>query len=159
MHCDAVLNAGLSGGIKDVAREDIIAGSEYCECDMDLTAVGFAKGEKPGSQRVVPADEKLLLSARSVKGIKTGRLGTGDLFLSDKALKAQFSKEFAVNAFDMESAAAAGVCLRYDIPFISVRKISDDAENGAEQYREMNERCELDLTAVIFDVAEKYITL
>ena len=37
---DLILNAGLSGAIQKLRREDMIAVETYVECDYDLTAIG-----------------------------------------------------------------------------------------------------------------------
>lgn len=152
----AVLNAGLSGGVKGVRREDFVAGSSYVECDFDLTALGLPIGQKPGQDYIYNADETLLRLVLMSDGIHSGRLGTGDLFLTDKEKKDLFDGLFDLTAFDMETAAIASVCHKADIPFVSVRKISDDADaEGAEAYREMNERAESSLTEVLASVIDR----
>ncbi|MGN0469264.1 MAG: 5'-methylthioadenosine/S-adenosylhomocysteine nucleosidase [Acutalibacteraceae bacterium] len=155
---DAILNAGLSGAISSVRREDIVAGSEYIECDFDLRAIGYDLAVKPdGEIYIHKADEKLLSTVLSLDeyNIKKGRLGTGDLFLTDKDKKAEFKALFSLTAFDMESAAIACICGKNDIPFLSIRKISDDADDAsALDYREMNNRCEDILTRILVAVIE-----
>ncbi len=152
---DIILNAGLSGAVSACRREDIIAGNSYVECDMDLTAIGYAPGSKPGCPIVYEADEALLSICKEL-GIKDMRLGTGDVFLADKVKKEYFFNTFAINAFDMESAAIACVCHKAGIPFISLRKISDDADDCAtDDYREMNDRAEESLTQVLDKVLAK----
>ena len=44
---DIILNAGLSGAISKVKREDIVVGTSYMQCDLDLTAIGYKLAEKP----------------------------------------------------------------------------------------------------------------
>ena len=149
-NCDIILNIGLSGAIKGIHRGDIIVGSEYLECDFDMVAVGLKPGEKPGQDFIYKADEKLLNLARncSIDGIR--RLGTGDLFLADKALKNKFDDLFDIYAFDMESAAIASVCYKANIPHLSIRKISDECdENACETYRELNNKKEIHLSEVL----------
>lgn len=151
-----ILNAGLSGAISSVRREDIVVGTEYIECDFDLRAIGYDLAVKPdGEEYIHKADEALLKAAMSLEkyNVKSGRLGTGDLFLSDSKKKHEFKELFGLCAFDMESAAIASVCKKNDVAFLSVRKISDDADDAsAESYREMNDRCEDELTRVIQEV-------
>ena len=56
----------------------------------------------------------------------------------------------------METAAIASVCYFDNIPFLSIRKISDTADDTAEtDYREMNDLCEMDLTKVLSEIIEK----
>lgn len=154
---DFILNAGLSGAISKCKREDIILGESYVECDFDLRSIGYALGEKPDGQKyILHADKTLLKLGKMSSGILTGKLGTGDIFLTDSILKKLYKDTFSVNAFDMESAAIASVCDKCNIPFLSIRKISDDADDSAvSNYREMNEREESCLTEVLINIISR----
>lgn len=147
---DYILNAGLSGAVTGLKKEDFVAGESYVECDFDLTPLGFKVGEKPGQDFVYEADKTLLHLVTQSKGIKTGKLGTGDFFLADEDKKKFYLDTFGICAFDMETAAIASVCHKAGIPMLSLRKISDDAGDAAsESYREMNDRAEDSLTMVL----------
>lgn len=148
--CDIILNIGLSGAIKNVHKNNIVVGSEYIECDFDLTAIGKKLGEKPGQDYLYSADSKLLELAKKCSIDSVCRLGTGDIFLADKILKDKYSDIFDVHAFDMETAAIASVCHKSEIPFLSIRKISDDCdESAAESYNDLNEKKEIHLSEVL----------
>ncbi len=153
---DCIFNAGLSGAISGVRRGDIVAGDSFVECDFDLTPLGLALGEKSdGVPYIYEADPALLALAKA-DDVTVGRLGTGDLFLTDPARKALYKETFGLTAFDMETAAIAGVCLRCSVPFLSLRQISDDADDASgEAYREMNDRAEDHLVRRLLAVAEK----
>lgn len=156
--CDTILNAGLSGAVSGFRREDLVAGTSYVECDFDLTAIGYAPGEKPDEESVHNADEKLIKYATNLENfhVKQGALGTGDIFLTDEGKKKFFKETFGITAFDMESAAIASVCSKNDVSFLSIRKISDDADDAsADDYREMNDRQEAVLAGVISEIIEK----
>ena len=150
-NADIILNAGLSGAVSRLCRGDIVAGESFIECDFDLTAIGYELGAKPdGDISLHKADEELLKKLLSLGGIKSGRFGTGDIFLSDNEKKKLFKEKFGVCAFDMETAAIACVCDRCGVPFLSVRKISDDADDSSgEDYREMNSRAESHLSDIL----------
>ena len=153
--CDIILNIGLSGAINNVKKGDIVAGSEYIECDFDLTAIGRQPGEKPDQIFLYPADKKLLSLAKNCRINCFKRLGTGDIFLADKNLKNYYKSVFDICAFDMESAAIAAVCHKTKIPHLSVRKISDDCEEGAaESYNELNVKAEIHLSEVLEDILQ-----
>lgn len=151
---DMILNAGLSGAVSGLKREDMIAGESYIECDFDLTAIGYAPGEKcDGQKSLLTADEKLLAYALESKGISKAKCGTGDIFLSDKAKKEYFKETFSIQSFDMETGAIASVCEKAGIPMLSLRKISDDADDASvEDYREMNDRKESCLTELLVSI-------
>lgn len=148
---NVILNAGLSGAVQKLRREDVVAAESYIECDFDLTAIGYAPGVKADKQNYLyRADKRLLSVASSFKGVKTGKTGTGDLFLADKERKNYFKETFGIDSFDMETAAIASVCDKCGVPFLSLRKISDDADDcSVSDYREMNERQELCLSELL----------
>ena len=147
---DCVLNAGLSGAIQHLRKGDVVAGTPYIECDFDLSAFGYPLGEKPGNVRYHTASDKLLEAAKSIDGVLTARLGTGDFFLADPVKKQEYKETFDIEAFDMETAAIASVCDRLETPFLSIRKISDDADDSATgSYRELNDLAEKALSEVL----------
>ncbi len=146
-----ILNAGLSGAVSGLKREDMVAAETYVECDYDLTAIGYDLGVKPdGQEYILKADEKLLSYALQSNGIIKTKVGTGDIFLTDSVRKKLYSDTFGIGAFDMETAAIASVCEKCGVPMLSVRKISDDADDcSVEDYREMNDRQEACLTELL----------
>ncbi len=153
---EVILNAGLSGAIHGLRRGDIVAGESFRECDFDLTAIGRAPGEKPEEPPYFVADKKLLALALSLPGVKKAALGTGDLFLADKEKSALFRSTFGIASFDMETAAIASVCYFSGIPFGSLRQISDDADDAAQNdYRQMNDQKKADLTELLSAWIEK----
>ena len=50
---DIILNAGLSGAVQKLRREDMIAVESYVECDYDLTAIGKPLGVKADGQKYI----------------------------------------------------------------------------------------------------------
>ncbi|MBR1811642.1 MAG: 5'-methylthioadenosine/S-adenosylhomocysteine nucleosidase [Clostridia bacterium] len=153
---DIILNAGLSGAVKGLKMGDVIAAERYVECDFDLTAIGRPLGTKPEQDYIYEADAHLLTLAASIDGVTTAPVGTGDLFLTDRKRKELYRDTFGICAFDMETAAIASVCHFEKIPFLSIRKISDNADDTAtDDYREMNDRKEADLTEVLVQIIEK----
>ena len=159
--CDIILNIGLSGAIKNLHKNDIVVGSEYLECDFDLTAIGRKLGEKPGQDCIYNADETLQSLVKNCSINNVCRLGTGDIFLADKVLKEKYASLFDICAFDMETGAIAGVCFKTQTPFVCIRKISDDCDESAyENYRELNNKKEIHLSEVLeeslFEIQENY---
>ncbi len=153
---DAVLNVGLSGAIQNVRKGFIVAGTEYTECDFDLTAIGYNLGVKPQDVYVYNADEKLVSLAKECSVDYFGKLGAGDIFLADSLLKAKYRDTFGICAFDMETGAIAAVCHKAQVPFLAIRKISDDCdENAVESYKELNDKKEVHLSEVAREMLEK----
>ncbi|MBQ7295506.1 MAG: 5'-methylthioadenosine/S-adenosylhomocysteine nucleosidase [Clostridia bacterium] len=158
-NADYILNAGLSGAVQKLKREDMIAAESFVECDFDLTAIGYGLGVKPdGQEYIYYPDEKLLSYALMSKGIIKAKTGTGDIFLTDKERKNLYKETFGIDSFDMETAAIAGVCHKCGVPMLSLRKISDDADDcSVEDYREMNERQESCLTELLINVLSRIL--
>lgn len=151
---DIILNAGLSGAVQKLRREDMIAVETYVECDFDMTAIGRELGVKPDGQKYIySADEKLMSYALASEGIIKAKAGTGDIFLTDKVKKELYRDTFGIESFDMETAAIAGVCDKCGVPMLSLRKISDDADDASvEDYTEMNNRQEACLTELLVNI-------
>ncbi len=156
---DIILNAGLSGAVQKLRREDMIAVETYVECDYDLTAIGKPLGVKADGQKYIySADEKLMSYALMSEGIIKAKAGTGDVFLTDKARKELYRNTFGIESFDMETAAIAGVCDKCGVPMLSLRKISDDADDASvEDYREMNDRQEACLTELLVNIFSRIL--
>ena len=156
---DYILNAGLSGAVQKLRREDMIAVESYVECDFDLTAIGYGLGVKADGQKYIyTADEKLLSYALMSEGIISAKAGTGDIFLTDKAKKELFRETFGIDSFDMETGAIAAVCDKCGVPMLSLRKISDDADDcSVEDYREMNNRQESCLTELVVNILTRIL--
>lgn len=153
---DILVNAGLSGAVSGVRRGDVLVGETYIECDFDITPTGRALGEKPDQKYLYLADEALLEKALDIGGVKSAAFGTGDFFLTDKKKGHLYKKLFNIKAFDMESAALASVSHFTHIPFLSIRKMSDNADDGAvSAYREMDEKQEADLSKILFALIDR----
>ena len=140
---DIILNAGLSGAVQKLRREDMIAVETYVECDYDLTAIGKPLGVKADGQKYIyEADEKLMSYALMSDGIIKAKAGTGDIFLREKVKKELQRDTFGIESFD-----------KCGIPMLSLRKISDDADDASvEDYREMNNRQEACLTELLVNI-------
>lgn len=134
--CDFLVNAGLSGGFDGVSKYDIVVGTEFVEHDFDLTAIGYKLSEKPGQCSRFVADKKLVDSVTELYPfVKTGLFVTGDSFISTADKHDVLAREFSPIACDMESAAFAYAAKLHNVPFISIRMISDGAnDDSADSY-------------------------
>ncbi len=154
---DGVINTGWSGAVSGVYKGDIIVSDSCVECDFDLTPIGRLPGQKPGQEEYIYKSHKALYDAAvSVDGFKHGNLGTGDFFLTDKERRDRYKEIFNISAFDMESGALAAVCHFFKAPFISIRKISDSADDVS--VNEYTDALASDTTAfsdIILKVLEK----
>lgn len=131
---DAMLSFGLSGGISGVARGEFTVGTEYIEHDFDLTPLGYELCEKPLQNYVYKGDERIIdLFTDMYPFIKKGVVVSGDSFICDDGKRNFLKDRFNAMSCDMESAAAAYVSEIAKIPFVTLRKISDDAGSDANE--------------------------
>ena len=84
------------------------------------------------------ADAELVEKARAaceeaVPGIQvfTGRVVSGDQFISDKKVKARIIGQFGGMCTEMEGAAIAQAAWLNQIPFVIIRAVSDKADDSA----------------------------
>jgi nucleoside phosphorylase len=77
----------------------------------------------------------LALSAETEHTLHSGRIVTGDQFLTQKELHDYhyLTTELAGDAVEMEGAAVGFVCAVNAIPFLLIRTISDKADDEADQ--------------------------
>jgi len=148
--CQMIINSGLSGGISGVQRGEYTAGTKYIEHDFDLTPIGYKEYAKPGQEYIYSSDDYLLDIYTSIDGMIPGVMVCGDSFICSEEKRTHLKNSLQAVSCDMESAAVASVCFKAQIPFISVRRISDDAGDDAHSsYTQMNDLAERDLVDVV----------
>ncbi len=140
-NADVIINTGCAGALdKELTIGDMVISKDAVEHDLDTSAIGFKKGEHPFMNiRFFEADENLIKRAEAaVKAvapdvnIKFGRICTGDQFISSKEKKAELIEEFQGACAEMEGASIAHVCYMYNIPFVIIRAISDQADDKGQ---------------------------
>lgn len=136
---DCIINTGIAGGMNsDVKVCDIVVSNEVLPHDLDLH---FLK-DYPPYCGIFKADEKLMSTAEQVCsefGVKSfrGRIVSGEAFVTSTALKNEIVSKFNPYAVDMESAAVGHCAFLNKMPFVSVRCISDNADDeGAMSFDE-----------------------
>lgn len=149
--CNILLNFGLSGGISGVKRGDITIPDRFLEHDFDLSGIGYKLCEKPSQKYIYSADKELIDTFKEIfPDAKLGTAVSGDCFVCDEELRNTLKEQFSAMSCDMETAAIAYVCDFAHIPFLSLRKISDDAGADADTlYREMNTTADAVLSDLI----------
>lgn len=138
---DAVINTGVAGSLRnEIDIADIVLSTDTLQHDMDATGFGYEPGVIPRmDQSVFRADEGLLSLAKEVcgnvipeVGIHTGRIVSGDQFISDTDKKKWLAEFFDGYCTEMEGAAIAQAAYLNNIPFLIIRAISDKADHSAE---------------------------
>ncbi len=135
---DAVINTGVAGAISsDVKIGDIVISSEALQHDFDTSAVGDEPGVISGlDTSIFKADNSLVSIAYDVVkelGLNAyvGRIASGDQFISAPDSKNRIYEMFSPLCCEMEGAAIAHACYLNRIPFVIIRAISDNAEEGS----------------------------
>ena len=111
---DLVVSLG-SAGSRALKQAEIYQASSIAYRDMDASPLGFEKGTTPFLD--LPAILPLPLR---IPGIHEARLSTGANIVSGEAYAA-----IAAEMVDMESYACLRACMRYEVPLIVLRGISD----------------------------------
>lgn len=128
---DALLNAGIAGGMNPAVRVcDVVISSEVLPHDLNLH---FLKDYPPYCD-VFPSDKALIQLAQKTCadfGVTShvGRIVSGEAFISDNAVKAEIQNRLQPYAVDMESAAVGHCAYLNEVPYVSIRCISDNADD------------------------------
>ncbi len=139
-----VLNIGVAGGLAGTKIKDIVIASGVAYSDVslvDIDAVPYGKmGDDP---LIVYPDSDLVNKAMRVlnhasRPYRKGNIVSGDSFVTKKAALAPILAVIPdVVACEMEGMAIAMTCHKFNVPFLSVRGISDlvEADDQGDAYR------------------------
>ena len=141
---ECVINTGIAGALApELSVGDIVISTDAVQHDVDTTVFGDAPGQIPDMEVYeFPADDRLvdaavfavqkLMSERTLTGkAMSGRILSGDIFLTDRERKLELRETFNGSCVEMEGAAIAQVAYLNQVPWIILRCISDQADNPA----------------------------
>lgn len=154
---DYVINAGVAGGMNTAVKVcDIVISTEVLPHDLDPHFLA----DYPPYCAVFKADDKIMDTAEKVCGEFSvnsfrGRIVSGEQFISDSAVKAAIQEKFAPYAVDMESAAVGHCCFLNEMPFASIRCISDNADDeGAMSFDEFEKIAAKRVAEIVLKMTE-----
>ena len=136
-----IINTGIAGSLQaQIDIGDIVISTDALYHDMDATIFGYRLGEVPQMGTLeFNADETLISLAKSSCEevnpdihVFTGRVISGDQFISNKEVKNKLIENFHGLCTEMEGAAIAHASFLNEIPFVIIRAISDKADDSAE---------------------------
>lgn len=137
---DTLINTGVAGSL-DAALDigDIVISTDAVQHDMDVSALGDPVGQIPRMDTFAfPADERLVqLAVQANEEANpdihtfTGRVVSGDQFVSDGAVKERIVTQFQAKCTEMEGAAIAQAAYLNKISCVIIRAISDKADNSS----------------------------
>ena len=136
-----VINIGSAGGYaQSLSVGDVVISDQVCHHDVDVTVFGYAMGQVPGMPATYAADTVLVAEAKAAVArldlvkAEVGLIGTGDSFMQDPVRVEKVRADFpALLAVEMEAAAVAQVCVKFETPFVVVRALSDIAGKESSQ--------------------------
>jgi len=162
---DGIINTGIAGSLKkEINIGDIVLSEDALQHDVDATGFGYALGQIPRMEEFsFQADKKLLQLARKCceqvnRDIQTftGRIVSGDQFISNKEKKEWLVTNFQGSCTEMEGAAIAQAAYLNHIPFLIVRAISDQADDSAKMsYEEFETQAILHSVKLILAVIKE----
>lgn len=136
---DIIINSGSAGSlVTQLNIGDIILPQKVCYYDVDLTEFGYAYGQIPKYPKKFKINNiiyKYFYKKKldSISILQKGLIITGDSFINNHShiniLKNKFPLAIAV---DMESAAIAQICYKFNIPCIIIKSISDSSDHNAK---------------------------
>ena len=137
---DVLINTGIAGSL-DAAIDigDMVISTDLVEHDMDATIFGDPLGQVPRMDTFsFPAEANLIEKAVAANeeanpDIKTftGRIVSGDQFVSSAEVKEKLVNNFQAKCTEMEGAAIAHAAYLNKVSCVIIRAISDKADNSA----------------------------
>lgn len=142
-HVRVVINTGVAGGLKPAEIGDIILARGIAYFDVSLTEIDDVPyGQMGDDPLLVKTDESLINKGEIVfkklnYQYRVGNLVSGDKFVtSSKDIRKIQRHVDDIIGVEMEGMAIALTCHKFNVPFISVRGISDiiDSKNQGKVY-------------------------
>ena len=134
-----VINYGTAGS-RELPIGELVDCTKFTQRDMNVTGLGFMQGQTPFENLIPTVLDYDHVEFNPIS--KKLRCGTGDNFVDNNI-------DSYSDVFDMEAYALAKVCYHYDIPFISFKYITDNAnehsagdwvDNCSDGVREFKEK-------------------
>ncbi|MCB8566119.1 5'-methylthioadenosine/adenosylhomocysteine nucleosidase [Fusobacterium ulcerans] len=158
---DIIISAGTAGGMeKTIKIFDTVISTQLAYHDVaDDILVEF----HPWLPSIYfNADEKLLAATKKIvqnqavnHPVIFGKMVTGESFI-DKNMREIINKKYAPLSVDMESASIAHVCYVNNIPFISIRTITDTASHsGVENFEQNCDKASIISKDIVLAVLEE----
>ena len=167
----AIINQGTAGGHTSTLRVyDIVLGTSTVNLGafksprrqtgagsnpldwtpLDLMASEGSASSDPNARRIsrFQADRALLAAALGAKAayargqVVEGVIGSSDMWNDELDRIARFHSEFGTTAEDMETASAAQIASLFNVPFLGVRVLSNNATNGGAHDPKTGEACQ-----------------
>ncbi len=137
-----IINTGIAGSLDSrVDIGDVVISVDAIYHDVDVTVFGYSRGEVPGMDTIAfPSDPEFreliknaVVHAADDIRVFSGRVVSGDCFVSSRSVKEFIKKTTDGLCVEMEGAAVAQTAYVNRVPFVIVRFISDNAADNADK--------------------------
>ena len=137
---DTLINTGIAGSLDaKIDIGDMVISTDALYHDMDATVFGDPVGQVPRMDTLAfPADETLVKKAVQANEKAnpdihtfTGRIASGDQFISSQEVKERIVENFHPLCVEMEGAGIAHAAYLNKVSCVIIRAISDKADNSA----------------------------
>lgn len=159
---DCIINIGIAGALsKNLKIYDVVTANDTIQYDFDTSALGYQRGFVFGINSVkLKCDKKISNAIKSVcNEVILCTIGSADKFVENKKDKEEISNNFNdILAVDMESASICHTCNLNNIPFCSIRVISDSG-NGIEFREFANKACNIIHNVIKLSINKVYSTI
>lgn len=156
-----VINTGIAGAAAHgLGVLDFVASTDAVYHDFDVTGFGYKPTVIPQMESsVFTADEAMRQAAVAAftdgdneelfggHHLISGRIASGDQFISDKTVKQRIIDICSPACVEMEGAAIAHACTLNNTPFLILRCMSDMADDAGEATYDFNEKDAAEMSA------------
>lgn len=163
---NGIINTGIAGSLRnEINIGDIVLSTDALQHDVDAGGFGYEPGQIPRMDTFsFETDETLLKLAAACSGevnpdiqTFTGRVVSGDQFISDKKKKDWLKETFDGSCTEMEGAAIAQAAYLNKVPCLIIRAISDKADDSAHMdYKDFEAQAIRHSVNLLLALAERY---
>lgn len=144
-----LVNTGIAGAMASgLGVFDFVVSDHAVYHDVDDAVFGYSIGQVPGLELEFKADAQMIEKAKKAFSMSevsknhkmiSGRIATGDQFVSGGERKEFIKKTFNPACVEMEGCAIAHTAFINKIPFVIIRCMSDMADDNVESVYNFNE--------------------
>ncbi len=158
-----ILNTGVAGGLEPVKIGDIILADGISYFDVSLTEIDDVPyGQMGDDPLIVQTDRTLLAKGKEIckklgYDCLTGNLVSGDKFVTKmQDLRKIMRNVKNILGIEMEGMAIALTARKFNVPFISIRGVSDilESENQSTVYKNIVQEVAEKTTRFAFNFLE-----
>lgn len=137
---DLIINTGCAGSLTDKVKIMDVVLATYVTYH-DFSPIRVMAFSTPDNGKIVTSSSLMKLAKDAVEELESynyheGPIASGDCFVTDSELRDSIRLSTGCLAVDMESASIGHISKRNNVPFISIRTISDFAD-GQDDFEDI----------------------